>query len=392
MDRIAQKDKCTGCAACSFVCPKSCIKMTEQGFNGLLPVLNLDNCINCGRCTLVCPVKTPMRKQSQIEVFASWHSNVNMRSKCASSGTASAMYQEALRQGWCIVGAISVNALDVEMVLSDTPDSIQEFCNSKYIFSNCEKLYPQIKSALNNGRKVLFIGLPCQVAAICNLFKNKREQMILVDLVCHGTNAKAYLQQHIAKVEFETKSKVDKVIFREGERFLIKMLDKMGKILYSESSWYKDMYQYGYHRGIFYRENCYQCNYADPNRISDITLKDYWGLGKSMPVVYPKERVSVVLVNSARGAAFFKQCIDSGYVIAHQRPLEEPIMGDSQLQHPTLIKPEKLVFEKLMKRNNNNFEVAMSAIARKDLYRSIWYGQINRVKNMFYRVWYKIYH
>ena len=66
MDRIAQKDKCTGCAACSFVCPKSCIKMTEQGFNGLLPVLNLDNCINCGRCTLVCPVKTPMRKQSQI--------------------------------------------------------------------------------------------------------------------------------------------------------------------------------------------------------------------------------------------------------------------------------------------------------------------------------------
>lgn len=92
------------------------------------------------------------------------------------------------------------------------------------------------------------------------------------------------------------------------------------------------------------------------------------------------------------GRLFFKQCIDSGYVIAHQRPLEEPIMGDSQLQHPTLIKPEKLVFEKLMKRNNNNFEVAMSAIARKDLYRSIWYGQINRVKNMFYRVWYKIYH
>lgn len=392
MDRIASKDKCTGCGACSYICPKSCIRMVEQGLDGLLPVLNLSNCINCGCCTKACPVKTPIRKQPQIEVFASWHSSDDMRRKCASSGTASAMYQEALDQGWCIAGAVSVNALDVEIVLCDNFNAIQDFSSSKYIFSNCEKLYPQIKQALANGRKLLFIGLPCQVAAISNLFKNKREQMILVDLVCHGTNAKEYLRQHIAKVESSKTLKVDKVIFREGKDFLIKMLDKVGNVVYSESSWYKDMYQYGYHRGIFYRENCYQCNYASSERISDITLKDYWGLGECAPVDYLKDRVSAVLINSKRGLSFFNKCIEEGHVIAYKRPLEEPIKGDAQLQHPTLIKSEKVMFNVLMNRNGYDFEAAMMVIARKNRRKDVWNKIIMKAQTRFYTLRSKIYH
>lgn len=392
MDRIASKDKCTGCAVCSYVCPKSCIKMIEQGFDGLLPVLDTNDCINCGRCTSVCPVKTPIKKQSQIEVFASWHSNVDMRRKCASSGTVSAMYHEALVQGWHIVGAVSVNALDVEMTLCNNSNSIQDFSSSKYIFSNCEKLYPQLKRTLDDGRKVLFIGLPCQVAAIHNLFKNKREQMILVDLVCHGTNAKKFLQQHVARIESLTKSQVNKVIFREGKDFLIKMLDKNGNVIYSESSWYKDMYQYGYHRGLFYRKNCYQCNYASSDRISDITLKDYWGLGECGPIDYPKERVSAVLVNTDRGLSFFNKCIENGYVIAFKRPLEEPVKGDVRLQYPTLIKSEKIMFDTLMNSNGHDFESAMMVIARKNQRKDVWNKKIMRTRMRFYMLRSKIYH
>lgn len=392
MDRIAPKTECTGCSACAYACPKSCIQMVEQGFEGLLPTLNLDGCIDCGRCTNACPIKNPIKKHPQIRVYASWHTDSEMRKNCASSGTASGMYQEALNQGWYIAGAVSVNALDVEMVLSDQSSSIQDFSSSKYIFSNSEKLYPQIKQALANGHKILFIGLPCQVAAISKLFKNKREQMVLVDLVCHGTNAKEYLRQHVAKVESSTQSKVEKVIFREGEKFLLKMLDCNGQEVYSESSWYKDMYLFGYHKGIFYRENCYQCAYAESERVSDITLKDYWGLGERMPVDFPKERVSAALINTERGFSFFEKCIESGFLIAHERPMDEAISGDPQMRHPTLIKPEKLEFDALMKQGCVQFDTAMARIARKDYRKDLWKNRVMRIKNLFYKLRSKVYH
>ena len=390
MDRIASKDKCTGCGACAYICPKQCITMHERGVEGWLPTLNLTNCINCGKCTKVCPVKTQVDKHEHVDVFASWHTNSEMRRKCASSGTASAMYQKALKKGWYIGGAVSVNALDVEMQLCSEANAIQEFYSSKYIFSYSDKIYVQIKQALAESKAFLFVGLPCQVAAIHNLFKSKRDQMILVDLVCHGTNTKEYLKQHIAHVA--DAEKVEKVIFREGERFLIKMLDKKGKVVYEESSWYKDMYQFGYHKGIFYRQNCYLCQNASAERVSDITLKDYWGLGEMSQIDYPKERVSAVLINTDRGFNFFNECIEEGFVIAYKRPLDEPIKGDGQLQHPTLIKPEKLNFEQLMMQNGNNFESAMKVVAIQTELRENQLRRKNACKACFYALRSKIYH
>lgn len=361
MEKIAPKDKCTGCGACAFVCPKACITMSEHGIDGWLPTIDIQNCIDCGKCTKVCPYKTPVEKKKQIEVYASWHTDTDMRKKCASSGTASAMYQKALSCGWYIGGAVSVNALDVEMQLRNDINAIDDFRSSKYIFSYSDKIYGQIKKALSEGKKILFIGLPCQVASIHNLFKSKRDQMILVDLVCHGTNAKEYLKQHIFAVA--PGKQIDQVIFREGESFLLKMCDVKGNVVYEESSLYKDLYLFGYHKGIFYRENCYQCQFATSERVSDITIKDYWGLGELAEIDYPKERVSAVLINTDRGHIFFKECVQDNILIAKKRPLEEPIIGDSMLRNPTKIKNEKSLFDKNMKLNNNDFKSSIEKIA-----------------------------
>lgn len=390
MEKIAPKDKCTGCGACAFVCPKSCITMSEHSIDGWLPTIDTQNCIDCGKCTKVCPYKTPVEKNKQIEVYASWHTDTDMRKKCASSGTASAMYQKALADGWYIGGAVSVNALDVEMQLRNDVNAIDDFRSSKYIFSYSDKIYGQIKKALSEGKKILFIGLPCQVASIHNLFKTKRDQMILVDLVCHGTNAKEYLKQHIFTVA--PGKQIDRVIFREGEKFLLKMCDVKGNVVYEESSWYKDMYQFGYHKGIFYRENCYQCQYATSERVSDITLKDYWGLGELATIDYPKERVSAVMINTVQGENFFNECIECHILIAKDRPLEEPIKGDPMLQNPTRVKPEKQDFNELMQQSGNDFEYSMRKIAKRVEYREKTIRRQNLLKNRVSFLRSKIFH
>lgn len=389
MDRIASIKDCTGCGACAYICPKQCITMHERNTDGWLPELDLTNCINCGKCTKVCPTKSPIDKHKQIEVFASWSADNKMRESCASSGTASAMYLKALNKNWYIGGAVAINALDVEMQLRSDLKSIQDFCNSKYIFSYSDNIYIQIKQALNKNKHILFIGLPCQVAAIHNLFKKDRHKMILVDLVCHGTNAKEYLKQHIKHVIGS--NNVNKVVFRDGEKFLIRMLDKNGNTIYEESSWYKDMYQFGYHKGIFYRQNCYKCQYASPERISDITLKDYWGLGESEPINYSKKRVSAVLINTDKGKIFFNECIEDNYVIAYKRPIEEPITGDKQLQHPTTIKTEKKDFDRL-RSNGLDFESAMKIVAKQSKRKETIRKYKTNFKMWFYILRSKIYH
>lgn len=138
--------------------------------------------------------------------------------------------------------------------------------------------------------------------------------------------------------------------------------------------------------------NCYQCNYASSDRISDITLKDYWGLGECGPIDYPKERVSAVLVNTDRGLSFFNKCIENGYVIAFKRPLEEPVKGDVRLQYPTLIKSEKIMFDTLMNSNGHDFESAMMVIARKNQRKDVWNKKIMRTRMRFYMLRSKIYH
>lgn len=41
-----KKEKCCGCGLCEYICPKSAIKMKEDEFGFLYPVIDLTRCIN----------------------------------------------------------------------------------------------------------------------------------------------------------------------------------------------------------------------------------------------------------------------------------------------------------------------------------------------------------
>lgn len=61
IDNNSKKD-CCGCTACSSVCPKNCITMTEDNEGFFYPVADGNSCINCGLCEKVCPVKKKYRR------------------------------------------------------------------------------------------------------------------------------------------------------------------------------------------------------------------------------------------------------------------------------------------------------------------------------------------
>lgn len=230
------------------------------------------------------------------------------------------------------------------------------------MFSDAYEVFPKIKALLHDGKKVIFIGLPCQVAALRNLFRGN-ENMLLVEVVCHGTTPFSYLRQHIDILSKQSGRKASRMSFRDPEAYTytytFTLYDENGECFYSKRTKDGDTYQFGYHRGVTYRENCYHCRFAKPERNADITIADYHGLGLCSPCNYDDKNVSLILINTDKGDTFIRQLIEDKRIYAEQRPLEEPLKGEAQLRHPSVKNKYRMMFEKRIASCNGDFEKAI---------------------------------
>lgn len=374
MIKLASKDICTGCGACSYICPKKCIEMKDNGIYGVLPYIDINKCIECGRCAKVCPILNPVELNQPIETYAARSNNLDESFSSASGGISSTLYRYALEKGYAIAGAVQNNDFSVCLSLDDTGKMIEQFKNSKYVFSSALELYPEIDNLLKRGGRAIVAGLPCQIAAIRSLFKDT-SNLLLVDIVCHGTTPVSYLQQHIKNIEKKEKQRAVRMAFRDPElltyNFFFTLYNEKGERFYAKRTKDCDTYQYGYHRAISYRENCYNCQFACPRRTGDISLADYPGLGKSIPFSAEKKHINCVLINSEKGQKWFNELKEKKVIEAYLRSFNEAYLGNGQLRHPVKKSKGRLAFE--IKIIDNNFDKVMYPIMKKGLMKEKMY-------------------
>lgn len=367
MIQLASKENCTACGACAFVCPKHCITMREDDLGRMYPVMDDRDCISCKRCLKVCPILSPLDYHEPKKAYAAWSNDEEERRTSASGGIAAEVYKEALQEGYLIAGAKQNEDFTVTLDVSDNADAIADFKNSKYVFSSAYTLFPKIKELLKKGEKVAVIGLPCQVAALRKIFRD-HENLLLMEVVCHGTTPHDYLLQHIRTLEKNSGEKAVRMSFRDPETytytFTFTLYNSDNQRFYAQRTKDGDTYQFGYHRTVTYRENCYHCHFARDKRISDVTLSDYKGLGKKAPCSFNAIKVSSVLVNTPKGEIFIKKLIDGHHIFAEERPVREPIEGDLQLRQPSQKKPARFDFERLIVQNHGDFEKTMIEVIK----------------------------
>ena len=372
MIQLAEQIFCTACGACSEKCPKNCIQMSENEAGLVYPLIDTTNCIECHACEKVCPVLNPPTTHSPIKAYAAWSNNKEERRTSASGGIAIEMYKHALNQGFKVVGASQNADFSVTHKMVDQESNLFPLKNSKYVFSDAYAVFSQIKAEIKSGGKVLFIGLPCQVAALQKMYKGN-DNLILADVVCHGTTPLNYLKQHIKHLETILKVKANRMSFRAPEKrtytYTFTLYDKEDNCFYAQRTKDGDTYQYGYHRSISSRENCYHCPFANNKRISDITLSDYKGLGKFEKCEYDQLKVSCVLVNSSKGDRFINDMMAAGIIHADLRPGKEPIAGDVRLRECSPKSKARKDFEQFLSANNNDFEKTMIQVIRRDTIR-----------------------
>lgn len=367
MIKLADKESCTACGACAFVCAKNCITMIEDEHGSVYPSLDSTNCVECGRCQKTCPILSPLDVNTPQIAYSAWSSDEKERETSASGGIAAEIYKKAVSEGCDIAGAVQQDDFSVVMQLSSDEKAILKFKNSKYVFSEAWHVYQEIKQSLKADKNVVFIGLPCQVAALRKIFR-ENEKILFVEVVCHGTAPFSYLKQHIEHIEHTKNEKAIRMSFRDPDTYTytytFTLYDKDGKRFYAEVPRKTDTYQYAYHSTISYRENCYHCHFAREQRIADITLSDYKGLGRMAPCSYGETNVSCILVNTEKGKKFIKEMIQEKRIYADERPVREPIEGDPQLRQPSLKGAARMDFERLIK--VNDFETTMQIVMKRD--------------------------
>lgn len=364
---LADKKICTACGACIYVCPKKCISFNANECGILYPEINHSLCVGCGKCTHTCPVLNPLASIEPAHAYAAWSSDVEERRTSASGGIAAEIYKYAIKKKWMIVGAAFDDGFEVRLALADDMKAIKDFKNSKYVFSNTDNIYQDIDKQLKSGTKIAIIALPCQIAAIKRVFHKYIDKLLLVDLVCHGTTPQLYLSQHIHHIENKYGEKASYLSFRDPyystDTFTFSLYNFSGHRFYSKRTKDRDGYQVGYHRMISYRENCYNCPFANEQRISDLTISDYKGLGVLAPSkIIDSKSISSVLVNTAKGHSIIKDMIKAGAVIAEERPVKEPIQGDEQLRHPAKKTTARKIFECSMLSCKGDFERAIHPV------------------------------
>lgn len=366
-ETICEKGDCTGCGACMSICPQNCITYDKDALDNIYPKIDWKNCAGCGLCRKVCPQLNPVSKNSIIKCYAAWSNNSAIRENGASGGIASELYLHLIKNGYKAAGTIWRNQKVIFKISEDIGD-ISEFRNSKYVFSTVGACYEEISRLLKVGEKIVFVGLPCQAAAVknyCKITDTDDQNLILVDLVCHGIMASEYLLSHIKTIERKKRKKAEKIFFRDPRSHTYMFCFTLGNqegVFYSKSVKSDDCYQLAYHRALAYRENCYRCKYACRDRIGDLTLCDFTSVGTIKKFDYTNENVSCAMVNTDKGDRIWREILDSGRAWAEERPIEEIIDYERQLNSPSKKHRNRNKFEKEYVRHGNFVKAAHHAL------------------------------
>ena len=331
IDKVCDLNKCTGCFACANACPVGAIQMLPGKIGHLFPTI-LDKCIECNKCIKTCPVNNPVELQKPIKTLAFWIKDDEEHQTSTSGGAAACFTNYILEEGGTVYGCASLSHGVIEHIRIDKKEDAFKLKGSKYVHSHINNTYQLIKADLKSGKKVLFIGLPCQVAGLKRYIGKENANLFAIDLICHGVPSQQVLFEYIESVGIK-RDEVSVVAFREAKGSYLTIKSSGRSVYYKNEC--KDLYYMAFNDNLCFRDSCFTCRYSAPERVGDLTIGDFWGLGKQEPFNYtPHGHVSVVLVNNSKGELLMKSCSDKYEAV--ERSLDEAVAGNHNLKSPSV--------------------------------------------------------
>ena len=318
MINIKNKVDCCGCNACGDACAHGAItfKTDNEGF--WYPEVDKEKCVDCGLCEIVCPIinidKLKKNDFKEPICFAAIHKNYEVRFDSTSGGLFSAFAEKFYRDKGYVGGAIIAEDRSIKQFISPDKADLPKLRSSKYIQSNFEGFFRQVRDLLRNGEKVVVCGGPCQMSALRSFLGYKDyDNLLILDYVCHGINSpligrknREWLEEkHHSKIVY-SKSKNKEFGWRN---LTAKTIFANGDIEYQTVE--NNRFTHGYLiTGAFCRPSCYECKFKGFPRIADVSLADFWGIENVKGAdksIDDNIGTSLVLINSEKGKRFFEE-------------------------------------------------------------------------------------
>ena len=332
---ILEFEQCTGCGACQNICPTKAVhlQMNSEGF--LYPVIIQEKCVSCGKCDRICKSIREIQGGRIRDSYRGFSNNVEVRKTSTSGGIFSELARVVLKEEGVVFGAALNDDFTVAHKAVTAYNELSQLRGSKYVGSYVGDSYLQVVKCLRLGKRVLFSGTPCQIAALKKyieaLHNVDASNLITCDFICHGVGSQLFLEKFVRAEEKKRNSERKTLCFRSKVRgykntSLVLTFKDNKKVVYPS---YKNSFGYPFSVGLINRSSCSHCCFAKTERVADITLADCI---YDLNMKEKKYGCSLILVNSKEGDALLKK--------ADVAIFSEPIEG-ILLHQPHLMRPQK---------------------------------------------------
>lgn len=297
--------QCTGCGACVNSCDRNAIYLTEDEHGFMRPVIKpkmKDKCVQCSKCVERCPVLYPEYKNTEDPDCYTVQASDQVRLLSPDGGIDFVLAKHVISENGIVFGSLWNDDFSVEIRGIDDESKLQGFNRHKYIQSSTGLTFREVLNYLKEGKKVLYFGLPCQIAGLKKFLALDYPGLITVDVICKPVVPsklfKKYLNdifgKPISAYEFQNKD-----FFWENRGSIVnKVIFKDGSVKYTDQN---DSFMEVYKHCLCVGDNCFNCPFDDFPGQGDLSIGGYWSAGIHLYEWDDRKGTDVILVNSPKG-------------------------------------------------------------------------------------------
>lgn len=359
------KKLCSGCGACAQACSHQALKMQPNSEGFLYPILDEEKCIQCGLCDVICPMISKNHQENinfNGSAFLITSKNEKFGFNSATVGLCTYLSLEYIQNKGVSFGAVlNESEWKAKHICANNANMVEKTRNSKYLQSETRDTYSKVKSLLKDKINVLYIGTPCQIAGLKAFLRKPYEQLLTVDIVCHGVFSPKLIPLEVEYWEKLFNGKLSNLRFR-SKRFFpwvmggvvnFDITDSKGRTRHIErhaksSPTYRCFAYSGDGCSYNIRPSCYSCPFRGRGRYGDLTVGDAWGLIKKHPQIFTsynmRNGVSILLCNTKKGMSLSNKLdtLYNSYEVSIESVFAQPALLPTNRHIPT---KRKIIYE-----------------------------------------------
>lgn len=287
-----------------MICPVGAISMVEDYEGFLYPEIDKDKCVKCNKCKKICSNFNPNNSYLE-KLYAGYTKIEKDLNECSSGGMFYILAKYVIENHGIVFGVEFDENVRAIHNYADNLEDCKKFRGSKYVRSDINNSYQEVKDFLEDNRLVLFTGTPCQCNALKVFLKKNYENLILCDVICHNNPSPKVLKKYIEELEEKNGKKVKNIYFRSKENT---WKNQTPIIEYDDGQRQEEnSYHQAFGEGLLGRQSCFSCVFANKKRVTDFTIGDLWGVENFNLNIKEKNGISLFTINSVKAEQLFEK-------------------------------------------------------------------------------------